>query len=133
MKSDIAERIGEWVEKKLNLPFTVYMDLIPDTENDGACIRHDPAPAAEKRFIDGTRFVSWNFTFFIRCKNAADARKFAKAIIDAIDGVTIGGDEDESLYIEALTLAQYIDTDSKEYTTYSTSIKCSYLEQIETA
>jgi len=132
MKSNIAERISEWIEKKLALPFSVYMDLIPDTEKDGACIRHDPAPAAEKRFIDGSRFVSWNFTFFIRCKNAANAREFTKSIIDTIDGKTIGDCEYESLYIEALTLAQYIDTDSKGYTTYSTSIKCSYLEHLET-
>ena len=48
MKSNIAERIGEWAEKKLHLPFTIYMDIIPDANTDGACIRHDPAPAAEK-------------------------------------------------------------------------------------
>ena len=133
MKSDIAEKIGGWVEKKLNLPFLVYMDLIPDPECDAACLRHDPSPAAEKRFIDGTRLVSWNFTFFIRCKNAGNARMYAKLIIDKIDGQTIGDEdgEENAMYVEAVTLAQYIDTDAKGYTTYSTSIKCTYLEQLE--
>ena len=132
MKSNIAERIGEWAEKKLHLPFTIYMDIIPDADTDGACIRHDPAPAAEKRFIDGTRLVSWHFTFFVRCKDAAKAREYAKSLIDALDGVIIGEGED-ALETEALTLAQYIDTDAKGYTTYSASIKCRYLEQGKTA
>ena len=128
MKSNIAERIGEWAEQKLRLPFTIYMDTIPDADADGACIRHDPAPAAEKRFIDGTRLVSWNFTFFVRCKDASKAREYAKAFIDTLDGIIIGEGED-ALATEAITLAQYIDTDAKGYTTYSASIKCRYLEQ----
>ena len=130
MKSNIAERIGEWAEKKLHLPFTVYIDIIPDADTDGACIRHDPAPAAEERFIDGTRLVSWHFTFFVRCKDAAKAREYAKSLIDTLDGVTIEEGED-ALETEALTLAQYIDTDAKGYTTYSASIKCTYLEEDE--
>ena len=130
MKSNIAERIGEWAEKKLHLPFTIYMDIIPDADTDGACIRHDPAPAAEKRFIDGTRLVSWHFTFFVRCKDAAKAREYAKSLIDTLDGVTIEEGEDV-LETEALTLAQYIDTDAKGFTTYSASIKCTYLEEDE--
>ena len=130
MKSNIAERIGEWAEKKLHLPFTIYMDIIPDADADGACIRHDPAPAAEERFIDGTRLVSWHFTFFVRCKDAAKARKYAKSLIDTLDGVSIEEGED-ALETEALTLAQYIDTDAKGYTTYSASIKCTYLEEDE--
>ncbi len=128
MKSNIAERIGAWAEEKLHLPFTVYMDLMPDADGDGCCIRHDPAPAAEKRCIDGTRLVSWRFTFFVRGKDAAKAREHTKAIVDAVDGAVIGEGAD-ALALEAATLAQYIDTDAKGYTTYSASIKCTYLEQ----
>lgn len=58
IQSKIAETISAWVENALELPFTIFCDLIPDEDADGACIRHDPTPAAEKRFIDGTREVS---------------------------------------------------------------------------
>ena len=38
----IAERVNQWVEKKGLFPFTVYNDLIPYADKDGAALRHDP-------------------------------------------------------------------------------------------
>lgn len=128
IQSKIAETISAWVESALGLPFTVFCDLIPDEDADGACIRHDPTPAAEKRFTDGTRQVSWNFTFYIRCKDSALARECGKKIVDKLDGATI---ESAGLKIdcEAVTLPQFIDMDAKGFTTYSASVKCTYSEE----
>ena len=128
IQSKIAETISAWVETALTLPFTVFCDLIPDEDEDGACIRHDPTPAAEKRFTDGTRQVAWNFTFFTRCKDAENAREYEKQIIDTLDGATI---ESTGLKIdcEAVTLPQFIDMDAKGFTTYSASVKCTFLEE----
>lgn len=129
IQSKIAETISEWVESALELPFTIFCDLIPDEDADGACIRHDPTPAAEKRFIDGTREVSWNFTFYTRCKNAEDAREYGKQIVDKLDGATIESAENIEIDCEAVTLPQFIDTDAKGFTTYSQSVKCTFLEE----
>lgn len=128
IQSRIAETVGAWVEKALELPFKIYCDIIPDAEADGACIRHDPTPAAEKRFTDGTRLVAWNFTFYTRCKDAADANEWGKRIVDELDGATV---ESGGLKIdcEAVTLPQFIETDAKGYTTYAQSVKCTYLEE----
>ena len=131
-KSNVAEVVSKWVEKALNLPFTIYCDLIPFAEADGACVRHDPSPAAEKRFMDGSRYVSRNLTFYVRMKNAEQARELAKQITDKLDGATVMRDDGMTIDCEAVTLPQYIDTDSKEYTTYATAIKCEYLEPAET-
>lgn len=129
-KSNVAEIVSEWVEKNLHLPFTIYCDLIPEADTDGACVRHDPSPAAEKRFMDGSRFVSRNLTFYVRLKNAEKAREWVKQITDKLDGTTISTNG-ISINCEAVTLPQYIDTDSKEYTTYSAAIKCEYVEPAE--
>lgn len=129
IQSKIAETISAWVEIALKLPFTIFCDLIPDEDADGACIRHDPTPAAEKRFIDGTREVSWNFTFFTRCKDAEDAREYGKQIVDKLDGATIESTENIEIDCEAVTLPQFIDTDAKGFTTYSQSVKCTFLEE----
>lgn len=129
IQSKIAETISAWVETALELPFTIFCDLIPDEDADGACIRHDPTPAAEKRFIDGTREVSWNFTFFTRCKNAEDAREYGKQIVDKLDGATIESTENIEIDCEAVTLPQFIETDAKGFTTYSQSVKCTFLEE----
>ena len=129
IQSKIAETISAWVETALELPFTIFCDLIPDEDADGACIRHDPTPAAEKRFIDGTREVSWNFTFFTRCKDAEDAREYGKQIVDKLDGATIESAENIEIDCEAVTLPQFIETDAKGFTTYSQSVKCTFLEE----
>ena len=130
IQSKIAETISAWVETALELPFTIFCDLIPDEDADGACIRHDPTPAAEKRFIDGTREVSWNFTFYTRCKNATDARDYGKRIVDKLDGATIERSDDGlEIDCEAVTLPQFIDTDAKGYTTYASSVRATYLEE----
>lgn len=129
IQSKIAETISAWVEIALELPFTIFCDLIPDEDADGACIRHDPTPAAEKRFIDGTREVSWNFTFFTRCKDAEDAREYGKQIVDKLDGATIESAENIEIDCEAVTLPQFIETDAKGFTTYSQSVKCTFLEE----
>ena len=51
---NVANIVNAWVEEKLELPFTIYNDVIPDTDNNAACLRYDPAPAAERRYTDGT-------------------------------------------------------------------------------
>lgn len=128
IQSNIAETISAWVENALDLPFTIFCDLIPDEDADGACIRHDPAPAAEKRYTDGTRLVAWNFTFYTRCRDAEQARWYGKQIIDTLDGREIEGDG-VKIECEAVTLPQFIETDAKGFTTYAQSVKCIYLEE----
>ena len=128
-QSRIAEAVSAWAEKELALPFTVYCDLIPDEDSDGACVRHDPTPAAEKRFTDGTRLVAWNLTFYTRCRDAAKAREYGKRIVDKLDGATIKSTENTRIDCEAVTLPQFIDTDAKGFTTYAQSVKCTFLEE----
>lgn len=129
IQSKIASAISACVEETLQLPFTIYCDLIPDEAADGACVRHDPTPAAEERYNDGTRLVAWNFTFYTRCKNAADAREYGKQIVDTLDGATVLSAENIKIECEAVTLPQFIDTDAKGFTTYAESVKCTFLEE----
>lgn len=125
----MAETISAWAETALDLPFTIFCDMIPDEDTDGACIRHDPTPAAEKRFTDGTRLVAWNFTFYTRCRDAENAREYGKQIVDKLDGATVTSAEGTEIECEAVTLPQFIDTDAKGFTTYSQSVKCTFLEE----
>lgn len=129
IQSKVAETISAWVETALNLPFTIYCDLLPTEAADGACIRHDPTPAAEERYNDGTHLVAWNFTFYTRCKDAADAREYGKKIVDTLDGATVISTENIKIDCEAVTLPQFIDTDAKGFTTYAESVKCTFLEE----
>ena len=124
-----ASIINEWVESKLRLPFTIYNDVIPDTANNAACLRYDPAPAAERRYIDGTRLLKWNLTYYVRNKDRQKAREYADVITAALDQAQIlDAESGVVITTEAATLPQFINTDEKNNTIYSAAIVCTYLE-----
>ena len=54
---NVSNIINAWVENELHLTATIYNDVIPDNANDAICLRYDPAPAAERRYQDGTRLL----------------------------------------------------------------------------
>lgn len=126
---NVANIINKWVEKELTLPFTIYNDVMPDSTGDAACLRHDPAPAAERRYTDGTRLVKWNLTYYVRNKNRTKARDYADEITAKLDGAEIT-DQASGVKIEceAQTLPQFISLDDKNNTIYSAAIVCTYLE-----
>lgn len=129
---NVANIVNDWIEKKLNLPFTIYNDVISDTSDNAACLRYDPAPAAERRYTDGTRLLKWNLTYYVRNKNRTKARDYADEITAKLDGVEIT-DETSGvcIQIEAATLPQFISMDEKNNTIYSAAIVCTYLEPRE--
>lgn len=129
---NVASIVNDWVEKRLNLPFTIYNDVMPDTSDNAACLRYDPAPAAERRYTDGTRLLKWNLTYYVRNKNRGNARDYADRITAMLDGVEIY-DETSGVNIqtEAATLPQFISVDEKNNTIYSAAIVCTYLEPRE--
>ena len=126
---NVANIVNEWVEEVLDLPFTISNDVIPDTADNAACLRYDPAPAAERRYTDGTRLLKWNLTYYVRNKDRSKARDYAGQITAALDGAEIP-DEASGVLIEteAATLPQFISIDEKNNTIYSAAIVCTYLE-----
>jgi hypothetical protein len=126
---NVANIINTWVETELSLPFTIYNDVMPDSTGDAACLRHDPAPAAERRYTDGSRLVKWNLTYYVRNKNRTKARDYADEITAKLDGAEIT-DQASGVKIEceAQTLPQFISLDDKNNTIYSAAIVCTYLE-----
>jgi hypothetical protein len=126
---NVANIINTWVETELSLPFTIYNDVMPDSTGDAACLKHDPAPAAKRRYTDGSRLVKWNLTYYVRNKNRTKARDYADEITAKLDGAEIT-DQASGVKIEceAQTLPQFISLDDKNNTIYSAAIVCTYLE-----
>ena len=126
---NVANVVNAYVEAKLQLGFTIYNDIIPDTDNNAACLRYDPAPAAEDRYIDGTRLVQWNLAYYVRNKNRTTARQYADEITAALDGVQIYDQASGiTVNVEAQTLPQFVTVDEKNNTVYSAAIVARYLE-----
>ena len=126
---NVASIVNAWVETQLELPFTIYNDVIPDTAKDAACLRYDPAPAAERRYTDGTRLLKWNLTYYIRNSDRTKAREYADAITAALDGAIVpDAASGVNINCEAQTMPQFISIDEKNNTIYSAAIVCTYLE-----
>ena len=126
---NVSNIINAWVENELHLIATIYNDVIPDNANDAICLRYDPAPAAERRYQDGTRLLKWNLTYYIRNSDRSKAREYADTITAALDGAVIPDAESGvNINCEAQTLPQFISIDEKNNTIYSAAIECTYLE-----
>mgnify|MGYP003308011343 CR=1 FL=1 len=126
---NVSNIINTHIETALSIPFTIYNDVLPDTAADAACLRYDPAPAAEKRYTDGTRLLKWNLTYYIRNKKRDKAREWAGKITEYLDGREItDATTGVKISIEAQTLPQFISVDEKNNTLYSAAIIAEYLE-----
>ena len=124
----VSNIINTWVEAQLELP-QIYNDVIPDTAKNAICLRYEPAPAAERRYTDGTRLLKWNLTYYVRNTKQADARALADKITAALDGAHIYDATSEiTIETEAATLPQFISVDEKNNTIYSAAIVATYLE-----
>ena len=124
----VSNIINAWVETQLELS-QIYNDVIPDTAKNAICLRYEPAPAAERRYTDGTRLLKWNLTYYVRNSKQADARALADKITAALDGAHIyDATSGIKIETEAATLPQFISVDEKNNTIYSAAIVATYLE-----
>ena len=125
---NVANIINAWAESALHLRQHIQNDVMAET-GDAVCLRYDPAPAAEKRYIDGSRLLKWNLTYYVRNKNRTHARNLADDLTAILDGAEIS-DQASGVTItcEAQTLPQFISVDEKNNTIYSAAISCTYLE-----
>jgi len=129
---NVSNIINAWVETQLELTATIYNDVIPDNANDAICLRYDPAPAAERRYQDGTRLLRWNLAYYVRNKKRDTARSLADEITATLDGAEItDATSGLTIQVEAQTLPQFIAVDEKNNTVYSASIVATYLEPRE--
>lgn len=125
----IAKLTNEYLKKKLGL--TIYNDVFADDKAGATDIisRYDPSAAAERRFIDGTRRVEEQLSFYCRSPNATKARDTLDDIIKALDNHHIVRLDDKlSCQCEAVTLPQFVDMSDSGKTTYTCTVKIIYRE-----
>ena len=106
----IAKLVNEYLKKKLDL--TIYNDVFADDKEGATDIicRYDPSEAAERRFIDGTRRVEEQLSFYCRSPNATKARDTLDDIIKTLDNHHVLRVKDGLLcQCEAVALPQFVD------------------------
>lgn len=125
----IAKLINEYLKKKLDI--TIYNDVFADDKAGATDIicRYDPSAAAERRFIDGTRRVEEQLSFYCRSQNATKARDALDDIIKTLDNHHVLRVKDGLLcQCEAVTLPQFVDMSDGGKTTYTCTVKIIYRE-----
>lgn len=125
----IGKLVNEYLKQKLDI--AIYNDVFAD-DKDGATdiiCRYDPSEAAERRFIDGTRRVEEQLSFYCRSPNATKARDTLDDIIKTLDNHHVLRVKDGLLcQCEAVTLPQFVDVSDSGKTTYTCTVKIIYRE-----
>lgn len=59
-------------------------DFFPgDTEEEVMC-RHDPGPLVKKQYLDGSKLLEFNFSYFKKSSNPITARQALEEIVEAL-------------------------------------------------
>ena len=125
----ITKLINEYLKQKLDI--AIYNDVFADDTAGATDIicRYDPSEAAERRFIDGTRRVEEQLSFYCRSPNATKARDTLDDIIKTLDNHHVLRVKDGLLcQCEAVTLPQFVDVSDSGKTTYTCTVKIIYRE-----
>ena len=125
----IGKLVNEYLKQKLDI--AIYNDVFADDKEGATDIicRYDPSEAAERRFIDGTRRVEEQLSFYCRSPNATKARDTLDDIIKTLDNHHVLRVKDGLLcQCEAVTLPQFVDVSDSGKTTYTCTVKIIYRE-----
>ena len=125
----IGKLVNEYLKQKLDI--AIYNDVFADDKERATDIicRYDPSEAAERRFIDGTRRVEEQLSFYCRSPNATKARDTLDDIIKTLDNHHVLRVKDGLLcQCEAVTLPQFVDVSDSGKTTYTCTVKIIYRE-----
>lgn len=126
--SKLIDSVCSYAQEKAGLPFALYADVIPTEAGDCGCVRCAPAEASERRYIDNSKWVKWQLSVYVRCKAQAEARQYALAVCDALDGVKLTLDDGAVVLCEAQSLPQWLEADSKGATYYLAAFSAEYLQ-----
>jgi hypothetical protein len=66
-------------------PAAIHEDFFPADDEQEVICRHDPSPVIVRRYLTGSYWAEFNFSYYARSKNPEAARKTLAAIVDALN------------------------------------------------
>lgn len=126
--SKLIEAVCAYAQEAAGLPFTLYADAIPTDAGDAGCVRCAPAAASERRYIDDSKLVRWQLSVYVRCIAQDEARQYALAVCDVLDGKELTLDDGVVVRCEAISLPQWLEADQKGATYYLAAFSTEYLQ-----
>jgi hypothetical protein len=98
-----------------------FIDEFPEAGIEGVIIRHEAGGAVERRFLDGSYFGQFNFSFYSRYEDKEAGREVLESIKNALDMARIETDT-ATVTCEVTTVVQFVSSDDKERSIYTFSI-----------
>lgn len=81
--ADLMDRILEHVRAKVpGVPESVPYDTFADDEDHELMVRHDVGPAVTRRYLTGSYWAAFNFSFYAKDLDG----EVARALLEAIQG-----------------------------------------------
>lgn len=126
---NIANTVNTWLKEQIEGLPPVYNDMFPAETGDMIVSRHDPSQSAAREFADGTRLVEAAFSYYARCSNAANARKWLETILNLLDNEQlVRASDGVSFQAEGVSLPQFVEVDDKGQTIYVMAVVISYMD-----
>lgn len=113
---------------KQNIPnLKIENDLFSSSDTEGVISVHDPATKTTQEYIDGTSESQINISYTARFKNALTSREILTNILNLLDGLKLVDNQDGlRLKIKAVANVQFIGTDEKNNSFYTSSVNVTY-------
>jgi hypothetical protein len=111
-------------------PAAIVEDFFSGDSEDEVMSRHDPSPVITRRYLTGSFWAQFNFSYYARSKNPEAAKKTLAAIVDALNidvfsdlfGIAEGR-------MNAVTRPQPIGEDEAGQTTYTSALALVYFQE----
>jgi hypothetical protein len=111
-------------------PAAIHEDFFPADDEQEVICRHDPSPVIVRRYLTGSYWAEFNFSYYARSKNPEAARKTLAAIVDALNidafqdlfGIAEGR-------LNAITRPSPVGEDEAGVITYTSTFRLVYFQE----
>jgi len=112
------------------VPASICEDFFPGDADDELMCRHDPSPVITRRYLTGSFWAQFDFSYYARSKNPEAARKTLAAIVSALNldvfsdlfGIAEGR-------LNAVTRPSPVGEDEAGVRTYTSSFRRVYFQE----
>lgn len=127
---NIIAEITAYLTKRIALYSPIYHSVFPGKSKEEIMVRVEPSPAADSRYLDGSRIGVINFAYYTKSATHETARAQLETIISALDISEMAEIADGiSVKVEVITLPAFISkSDSGEYI-WSASFRLEFISR----
>ena len=124
---NILNEVNAYLLQKITPYSTIYLDVFPNDSVEELMSRNDPSPAAETRYMDGSRIGIFQFSYYAKSSSSETARLQLESIISALDFKELSTiSNGTAIKLEAATTPAFVSKSEAGEVIFVTSLRLEY-------